>query len=256
MENLKLAKLVSRKISLGLLMIAPLALATDAQTPPLVKVEVSPTQRVSILASQVTYGAVLRTLQTKLGWEIEIPALADQLKLSSVHVDAKQPEEALEELLEGSGLGYAFVERSHTLKVVVIPSGQREAPPKDAAAAPEPPAPAPTPGDNNNTAAGTVGPSLPLPTELQTVTADLPPDIHAVDQGALEPPSAPATMPLSQAMDTIGAPPGMAPGDAGKATSVPLSDAARVMGVPPGVPPGDVGKTITLPLPTGATKRP
>lgn len=256
MKSLNLTKLVSRKIPVGLLMSAALALALNAQTSPLLKVEVSPTQQVSILASQVSYGAVLRALQTKLGWEIEIPALADQLKLTFVHVDAKQPEEALEKLLEGSGLSYAFVERSHTLKVVVIPSGQREAPPKDAAPAPEPLVTEPTPEDNSNTAAGAALPSLPLPTQMQTVTANLPPDINAAQQGALEQPSAPSTMPLSEAMNTIGAPPGMPPGDAGKATTVPVSDAAKIMGVPPGVAPGDVGKTITLPLPTGAQKQP
>jgi hypothetical protein len=256
MENPNLTRLVSRKIPAGLLMIAALPLAINAQTSPLLKVEVSPTQQVSILASQVSYGAVLRVLETRLGWKIEIPALADQLKLSYVHVDAKQPEEALEKLLEGSGLGYAFVDRPHSLKVIVIPSGQREAPPKDAAPAPEPPAPAPTPEDNNNPAAGAAVPSLPIPTQMQTVTVNLPPDINAAQQGALEQPSAPSTMPLSEAMDTIGAPPGMPPSDAGKATTVPVSDAARIMGVPPGVAPGDVGKTITLPLPTGAPKRP
>jgi len=60
---------------------ATLALAICAQAPRRLQVEVGPNQQVSILARDVSYGEVLQAFERKLGWEIEIPALADELKL-------------------------------------------------------------------------------------------------------------------------------------------------------------------------------
>ncbi len=42
-----------------------------AQAAPRLQVEVGPNQQVKIVASNVSYGEVLRDLQRKLGWEID-----------------------------------------------------------------------------------------------------------------------------------------------------------------------------------------
>ena len=127
MANLRTKSLASPSLSILAAAFISLALIPPmcAQAPRQLQIEVGANQQVSILADDVSYGEILRALQTELGWEIEIPALADELKLSHVRVEAKQPQDALAELLAGSKLGYAFlggVKGSGILKVVVIPS--------------------------------------------------------------------------------------------------------------------------------------
>jgi hypothetical protein len=271
MADLKLRQLASLKIGGTFFISAALAVAASAQAPRQLRVEVGPNQQVRIFASSMSYGEALRTLQRELGWEIEIPPLADELTLSYVRVEATQPQDALAKLLEGSGLGYAYlggVNGSHRiLKVVVIPSTQREARviQRDTASS------LPTRNDT------VVGASWP-PAQGQALTT-IQPNATAVETMR---PEAPLKMPLSEAAKAIGGPPGSTPaavgrmtrfaisdaarimgvppgmslGDVGKSTTLPLPDAARIMGVPPGMSLGDVGKTTTFPLPTGLGKHP
>jgi len=272
MANLKVRNLASLKFGGTLFISVALASAMLAQAPPQLQVEVGPNQQVRILARDVSYGEVLRALRGKSGWEIEIPPLADELKLSYVQVETTQPEIALAKLLEGSRLGYAFLSRvngSGGLKVLVIPPAPRE-PSLTQETASSPPTP-----DNIVT-----GASLPLAAQAPAVTTIEPNATTAETTPELPP--APSTMPLADAINAIGVPPGVSPADVGKAMRFPISDAANIMGVPPGVspadvgkamtfpisdaanimgvPPGvspaDVGKTITMPLPTGPGKHP
>ena len=244
MANLKLRKLASLKLGGSLFISAALATVMCAQAPQQLQVEVGPNQEIRILASDVSYGEVLRALQKKLGWEIEIPPLADELKLSYVRVETTQPPVALAKLLEGSRLGYALlVNKSHSVKAVVIPLTPREA------------------GVTHDTASSSpipdhavAGVSSPLPAQTQAVTTSEPSATGA--ETTPERPEAASTMPLSEAINAIGAPPGVSPGDVGRTMTLPISDAARIMGVPPGMSLDNVGKTTTIPLPTGAGKHP
>jgi hypothetical protein len=240
-----MGKLATLRVVAWVLISAVLAPAIIcAQAPRQLQVEVGPNQQVRILASGVSYGEVLRALQRKLGWEIEIPPLADELKLSYVRVETAQPQIALARLLEGSGLGYAFlsgVDESRHIKVFIIPLNPREASVTHDAASPNP----------DNTAAEV---SLPPATQAQAVTTTQPNPTTAETIPSLPP--APSTMSLADAINAIGVPPGVSPADVGKAMTFPISDAARTMGFPPGVSPADVGKTITMPLPTGPGKHP
>jgi hypothetical protein len=243
MANAKLRKLANFRIFLAVLISAALASVICAQAPRQLQVEVGPNQQLKILASGVSYGEVLRAFERKLGWEIEIPTLADELKLSYARVEATQPQIALAKLLEGSGLGYGFlsgVNESRHVKVLIIPLTQREASAHDKASS--------SPVSDNAVAE----PPLLLPAEAQAATAVKPPVVGA-DQDR---PDALPTIPLSEAINAIGVPPGVSPADVGRAMTFPLSDAAKIMGVPPGVSPGDVGKTITMPLPTEPGKHP
>jgi hypothetical protein len=226
-------------------------------------VEVGPNQQVWILASDVSYGEVLRTLQRKLGWEIEIPPLADELKLAYVRIGTTHPQDALVKLLEGSRLGYAFLGgvNGPRSKVVVIPL-----PPRETKVTQDTASSSATP----DTAAA--GASLPAVTTIQ-------PNATA-GETMPQRPEVPSTIPLSEAINSMGVPPGVSLGDVGKAMTLSMSDATGIMGVPPGmtgdvgkaltlsmsdatrimgVPPGmtgDVGKTTTMPLPTGPGKHP
>ena len=246
MADLKLRQLASLKIGGTFFISAALAVAASAQAPRQLQVEVGANQQVRISASSMSYGEALRTLQRELGWEIEIPPLADELTLSFVRVEATQPQDALAKLLEGSGLGYAYLGgvngSRRILKVVVIPSTQREARAIQRDTAPDSPT-------RNNAVVGT---SLTLPAQGQAVTT-IQPNATAVET---LPPEAPLRMPLSEAIKAIGGPPGLSLVDVGRTTRFPISDAARIMGVPPGMSPGDVGKTTTFPLPTGPGKHP
>jgi hypothetical protein len=200
MANVKLRKLASLKFGGALFISATLTAAMSAQAPPQLQVEVGPNQQVRILARDVSYGEVLRALRGKLGWEIEIPGSADERKLSYVLVETTQPQIALAKFLEGSGLGYAFlggVNGSRIFKVVVIPS---------------------TP-DNVVT-----GASLPRPAQAQAVTT-IKPSVTAAEI-APERPEALSTMPLSEAINAIGFPPGVSPADVGKTTTMPLPSRA------------------------------
>jgi hypothetical protein len=253
-------RLASAPVRILLLVLIGVALAPAicAQAPRQLQVDVGPNQQVSILASNVSYGEVLRALQTKLGWEIEIPPLADELKISRVRVEAK-PQDVLGKLLEESKLGYAFQageKGSHIMKVVVIPStaGEVTATADTASSAATP--------DNAE-----AGASLPLATQGQAVTdrpdapskltlseairaMGVPPGISPDDVGRVK------NFSLHDAPKIMGVPPGVSPVDVGRVTTLPISDAAKIIGVPPGVSPSNVGKTITLPLPTGPGKRP
>jgi len=237
MGNLKLRELVNFRNMAAVLISAALVPAVCAQTSRQLQVEVGPNQQVRILARDVSYGEVLRALQKKLGWEVEIPALADELKPSYVRVETTQPQIALTKLLEGSGLGYAFlseVDESRHIKVFIIPLNPREASAAHDKASG-------TPVSDNAVA----GVSLPPATQEQAVTSTQPNATTA--ETTPERPPAPSTMPFSEAINAIGVPPGVSPDDVGKATTFPISDAAKIMGTPPGVSPGDVGRTTTLP---------
>jgi len=220
MANLRLRKLASLKFGGTLFVSAALAPAMCAQAPVQLQVEVETNQQVRILARDVSYGEVLRALERKLGWEIEIPALADELKLSYARVEATQPQIALGKLLEGSRLGYAFlggVNGTRKMKVIVIPSTLREArAPQDAA------------------------PSSPIPDDVVPGTSLLLP---------AQAPAATTIKPNATAAETT-AERSEAP------SSMSLAEAINAMGVPPGVSPTDVGKTTTMPLPTGPGKHP
>jgi hypothetical protein len=245
MTNLKLKKMVSFRNFAALLFVsAALARAMYAQAPRQLRVEVGPNEQVRILASDVSYGEVLRALRSKLGWEIEISPLADELKLSYIRVETTQPQIALTKLLEGSKLDYAFlgVNGIGTVKVVVIPLAPREARPT-----PDSPSNPPIP-DNARAAAP------PLPTQRQDVITTQPNETTA--ETAPERPEAPSATPLADAINAIGAPPGGSLADVGKTMTLPISDAARIVGAPPGMSPGNVGKTTTLSLPTGPGQHP
>jgi hypothetical protein len=246
MAGLKLSKLANLKTLAGVFISGALLPAICAQTPRQLQVEVGPNQQVTILAGGVSYGDVLRVLREKLSWEIEIPALADDLRLSHVRLETAQPEIALAKLLEGSSLGYAFLGRvngSRSLKVFVIPQTPREASlTHDTASSPPIP---------DNVVAGA---SLSLPAQAPSATPIKPNPTTA--ETIPERPAALSTMSLSEAINAIGVPPGVSPADVGKAMTFPISDAAKIMGVPPGVSPADVGKTTTMPLPTGPGKHP
>jgi hypothetical protein len=244
MANLAMSKLAAFEILAAVFLSAALAPAMHPQALRQLQVEVGPNQQIGILARDVSYGEVLRALQGKSGWEIEIPPLADELKLSYVQVETTQPSIALAKLLERSGLGYAFlsgVNGSRTVKVVVIPSAPREASVTHDTASPVP--------DN---AIAQVSPPPPVPAQAGTTSQ---PNAGAAE-ATPELPPVPLTMPLADAVTAIGVPPGVSPADVGRAMTFPISDAAKILGVPAGMTPSDVGKTITMPLPTGPGKHP
>jgi hypothetical protein len=241
----------------GMLVGAALTCTMHAQAPGKLKVEVGPNQQISIVASDVTYGEVLRALQGKLGCEIEIPHLADEKKLSYVSVEATGPQDALAQLLAGSKLGYAVLGGSgaRILKVIVTSATADEA--------------------------GDAVSSTPVDDTAKAETSSLP-SAQAEDVSAIQQPDPPRRMPLSEAINDMGTPAGVSPadvgrmttfpmsnaaaimgvppglgsGDVGRAMNIPISEAATIMGVPPGTSPDSVGKTITLPLPTGPGQHP
>ncbi len=248
MPNLRIRKLANFRLFACLFLSAVLAPAICAQVSRQLEVEVGPNKNkeVRILVSHVSYGEVLRTLQRKLGWEIELPPLADELKLSYLRIETTQPQDALAKLLEGSGLGYAFlggVNGSPSMKVIVTPSTPREAGSTQETAA-----------SSANPDNGAAGALLPLPAQAQVGTTSQPNAAAAETMPKV--PLEPSTLTLADAINAIGVPPGVSPADVGKAMTIPISDAAKIMGVPPGVSPAAVGKTITLPLPTGPGQHP
>jgi hypothetical protein len=215
--------------------LAPLVFAQGSRQ---LQVEVGPNQQVKILARDVSYGEVLRDLQGKLGWEIDIPPLADELKVSYSLVEAKQPQDALAKLLAGSRLGYAFTrgtKGSRILKVLVIPSTEREgeATEDTISIAPTPANPA---ADNSSL----------IPAGVEAATT-APPSAAGAESSMPQRPAAASKIPLSEAANAIGVPAGVSPADVGRMKTFSTSDAAQIMGVPPGVSPSDVGRTTTLP---------
>jgi len=246
MANLRLKMLANFRILAGIFISAALAPTICAQTLPRLQVEVGPNQQVTILASNVSYGEVLRALQKKLRWEIEIPPLADELKLAYARVEPTQPQIALAKLLEGSGLGYAFmggVNGSRHVTLFIIPFSPRETGATHDRASNSP---------ISENAVTEVSP--PLPAQGQAGATSQP--NAAAAETTPEPLPAPSTMPLVDAINAIGVPSGVSPDDVGRAMTFPISEAAKIMGVPPGVSPGVVGKTITVPLPTGPGQHP
>jgi hypothetical protein len=244
MANLKLRMLPNFKIVAGVIISAAVVPAICAQASRQLQVEVGANQQVTILASNVSYGDVLRALQRKLGWEIEIPPLADEVNLSYVRVETTQPQIALAKLLEGSRLGYAFragVSGSSS-KVVVVASTPRDT--KTASNA-ESRSGIPETADT--------GVSVPRSAQTREATMSMP---NVTVQTMPEQPVGLSTMPLSEAIEVIGVPLGTSPADVGKTLTFQISDAARIMGVPPGMSSADVGKTISLPLTTEPRKHP
>jgi len=238
MTSLVTRKVANFRILAGVFIGTALAPTICAQAPWQLQVEVGPNRQVRILARGVSYGEVLRALQEKLGWEIDIPPLADELKASYAHVEAKQPQEALAKLLEGSRLGYAFTggaNGSPILKVVVIPPAEPEA-----KAAQDTVSNAPIP---NNDA---VERSSPIPAGVEAATT-VQASVSGVESSMPERPAAPSRNSLSEAATAIGVPPGMSPADVGRMMTFSTSDAAKIMGVPPDLSPGDVGRMTTLP---------
>ena len=245
MANLKLRKLPNFKLLAWVFVSAALAPAICAQASMRLQVEVGVNQQVTILASNVSYGEVLRALQRKLGWEIEIPPLADEVKLSYVCVETAQPQIALAKLLEGSRFGYAFragVSGSSS-KVIVVASTAHDT--KTATNAES---------SSQTSEKADTGASVPRSAQAREATISMP-NVTSV-QTMPEQPVGLSTMPLSEAIEVIGVPLGASPADVGKTLTFQISDAARIMGVPPGMSSADVGKTISLPLPTEPRKHP
>jgi hypothetical protein len=247
MGNLEWNKMANLRTLASAFISAALAPAIFAQASHQLQIEVGPNQQVRILAIDANYGDVLRALQKKLGWEIEIPPIADELRLSFIRIETTQPQNALVKLLEGSRLGYAFLGEasgSHRTKVIVIPLAPRDARlPQDTTS--RPPA-----LDSMRDA----GDSPSLQTQVQTAITSQPNEVPPGSTPDSSP--APPTMPLADAINAMGVPPSVSPEDVGRAMTFPMSDAARIIGFPPGVLPADVGRTITMPLATGSGKRP
>ena len=264
MANLSLSKFVSFNFLLsGCSLAFRLYGLAFAQTQPLLQVEIGTNEQISILASEVSYGEVLRVLEKNLGWEIEIPALADELRISHVYVEATQPSTALAKLLEGSRLGYAMltgVNQSEKVRVIVtfntlrvssaaeeavnssaIPDGVvAQAPSATRAQAVGATAIKPKASGGEATEKHDSLPTMPL-TEAVNVMG-VPAGVSPADV------STATTMPLTEAVNVMGVPAGVSPADVSTATTMPLSDAPNIMGVPAGMPPADVGSVTTLPL--------
>jgi len=247
-SKLKSRTLMNFRILAAILFSAALTLAAAAQSSRHLEVAVGPNQQIRILASHVTYGEVLRDLRARLKWEIEIPPQADELTLSFVRVETAEPKVALAKLLEGSGLGYAFLDegnKSHNLKVLVIPLAPRETKAAGDASS-----------ISENPKSATAESPLPVPAQGQTAN-NIQPNATPTEtmQDRPEVP-VPTTMSLADVLNIMGAPPGVPLSEVGKSMTLPISDAVRIIGAPPGTSPDEVGKTITLPLPTGPGKHP
>ena len=251
-----LAGLTNHRILVAVFIGTVLAPTIMAQAPRQLKVEFGPNQQIRILANDVSYGEVLRALQGKLGWDIEIPRLADELKLSNILVEAKQPQDALAKLLEGSRLGYAFLgaaNGSHILKVIVIPTT-----PLEGVVTQDAFSTSPIPKSENTIQADETVVSTPerprapstMPLSDAIKAIGVPPGGSPADVGQMK------TFPISDAAKTMGVPPGVSPADVGQMMTLSMSEAAKIIGVPPGMSPSDVGKTISSPLPTGRGQRP
>lgn len=204
------------------------------QEVPKLEVEVSPSGQVKILARDVSYAQILRALQEKLDVVIEIPPLAEELKLSYARIDAAQPEEAFEKLLTGSGLGYGLRREANTLRIVkavVVALTQKRA--------------------NGEAIQVPTGPTVPTP-QVPQIAAQPLSEAGIVTNPQFGKPGEATTGRLEK-LSPESQPVGEAP-----LTPVnrPLSDAARAVGVPGGALEGEIGKTKTLPLPPEGQKRP
>jgi hypothetical protein len=247
-------------------LLVSLAMASLAwgQGAPRLEIAVSPSGQVKIFARAVSYGEVLRALQDKLGVAIEIPKQADELKLDYACIEASPPDEALKKLLEGSRLGYAWLAGSHRLEKVVILAPRAQQASESTLSPPDTtlyPLQARSP-DAVDIASSPIEAEKGVvedPGSLRVPPAQVWPLTEAGivngTESSLAAPG-PSTMPLSEAVNAIGVPPGVSPADVGRTMTFPVSDAASIMGVPPGVSPGDVGRTTTTPLPTNRGKHP
>jgi len=258
-----------RRYLMGVMsLLGSLAMAslTWGQSVPQLEVEVSAIGQVKILARDVSYGRVLRILQEKLGVAIEIPARADELTLDYARIEASQPDEALKKLLDGSGLGYAWLAPSHRVEKVVVLAGLSQqaseiipstsAPNTRHSPVQDHPAEA---LDIASFAVPAKQGSVEDPTSLPVPAAQVWPLSEAGMVNGKESSLATqgtSTMPLSEAINAIGVPPGVSPADVGTTKTFSMSEAGSVIGVPPGMSFGDVGKTTTMPLPTGPGKHP
>jgi hypothetical protein len=244
MATLARAKAANLRILVAVSLNAALAVAAFSQVSRQLQVDVGPNQQLRIVAKGTSYGEVLRTLQKKLGWEIEIPVLADESKLSYAQVEAKLPQDALAKLLAGSGLDYAFTGgvNGAPLKVLVIPASRHQ----------------------SDAAQGTVSSSLvsdsaaakPSPTNglgSMAVTVSTRDGKKAENDDADGGLGGPPRMPLSDAASAVGVPPGMSAADVGRMMTFTSADAAKIMGVPPGVLSTDVGRMTTFAASDAAT---
>ena len=221
---------------LGTLISFAFGASASAQSVPRLQVEVGPNQQISIIGSDLSYGEVLRALQKKLGWVIEFPASVDELRLEHVRIEATEPRIAIAKLLEGTRFGFGMVSggnNSKSVKVFIIPKTL-----SDSSASSDAISPA-----AGNTEART---SLPVPDGIQVPSVSIEPSAPAATD-AKQLGGQPA-VPLSEAANTMGVPPGMAPTAVGSTATLPISDAANIMGVPPDVLPRNVGSSTTLPL--------
>ncbi len=203
--------------------VVPLVWAQDS---PKLEVDVSPSGQVKILARGVSYAQILRALREKLDAVVEIPPLADELKLSYACIDAVQPEEAFKKLLEGSRLGYVLTREAHGArieKVEVVASTAKNA---NEEAIPVPIPQVPQPATQPLSEAGIV-------TDPQSGTV-------AAERFEKPPPGSQPVV-----GETASIP-----------VSRPISGAARAVGVPAGALEGEIGKTKTLLLPPEGSKRP
>lgn len=242
-----------------LVSLAMLSLAWG-QGAPRLEIAVSPSGQVRIFARAVSYGEVLRALQDKLGVAIEIPAQADELKLDYACIEASPPDEALVRLLEGSHLGYAWLAGSHQLEKVVILAPPAQQASENTLSPPDTPlyplqARSPDAVDIASSPVETEKGFVEDPGSLRVPPAQVWPLTEAGIVNGTEAAPGPSAMPLSEAVNAIGVPPGVSPADVGRTMTFPVSDAARIMGVPPGVSPSDVGRTTTS-LPTNPDKHP
>jgi hypothetical protein len=218
-------------ILLASLVVVPLVCGQNTSK---LEVEVSRAGQVKILACEVSYGQVLRALRGKLDVEIEIPPLADNLKLSYARIDSARPEEAFEKLLEGSGLGYGLLRGAsgpRIRKVVVVGSTPQNAAGK-AILVPAP------------------NPLIAQAPEMQMRPfneEDILNDAESV--GAPEEATVGLEKLFAESSPVSG-------GTSPIAVVLPLSEAEKLLGVPAGVPPEEVGITKTLALPPDGLKLP
>ena len=260
-------KVAVKRIRVSLFIGLLLAGSMNAQTSGQLRVELRSNHQIKIIAMGVTYGNILRALQENLGWEVEFPAMADEVKPSEINVEATDPPTLIRRLLEESHFGYAIqlASDSRPVKVVITAPATQ---------------PASTTADGNG-----LSPSIPSDNEAPSMSgiARLNKDsVLVTGQPNESDHHLPVSMPLSDAAKNMGVPRGVSPGDVGITNILPISGAAAVMGTslgasssdvgssmaislsraseiignPPNVSPGDVGKTIVLPLGNGSSSSP
>ena len=272
MTNCGLHQARYSRLLLATLISFAFGVSASAQSVPRLQVEVGPNQQITIIGSDLSYGEVLRALQKKLGWEIEFPATADELKLERVRIEATEPRMAIEKLLEGTRFGFGMVSEANnfkSVKVFIIPKTLSEPSASSDAVSISPTAANTETRTTSPVAAGTqvpsvsIEPSAPAATDAKQLGGQpAVPLAEAVNTMGVPPGMAPtavgstATLPISDAANIMGVPPDVLPRSVGSSTTLPLSEVVRMMGVPPGMSVDTVGKTTILPMPTGSGQRP